>query len=311
MKYILILCIISLLCSIVECGNVDEETIDLFWNIFGHEKINKRYFSQYSRLLLVMGLEGSGHHALAAVVESCQDRNLCGTVQDLTHSIINHDARSNNVYGLFGAADSNKDYIEILEVLQELTEIAANADKKQPKLNYIALGSTPKSGMLSYPDFNGNYKTLDHPDAHVLAALSEAAGVDLRLLVIQRPAAEILRSTDSRGMASVVEPKVLIANAEAMYMQLKLLDRSFYRCVQYNELGSMKEKEMEELASFLHPTSFVPSAQNNKKMESIFPEMLSTIEYSNKTDEQLTPTLRYHQLLLQHRIDMINELCSK
>ncbi len=42
------------------------------------------------------------------------------------------------------------------------------------------LGFVTGSGMLSYPNYNGRQKSLDHPDIAILAALAEAVGIDLR-----------------------------------------------------------------------------------------------------------------------------------
>ena len=39
--------------------------------------------------------------------------------------------------------------------------------------------------MFSYPNCDGKFKSLDHPDIYQLAILAEKANIDLRVLVLQ------------------------------------------------------------------------------------------------------------------------------
>lgn len=63
-------------------------------------------------------------------------------------------------------------------------------------LYYMGLGGHKGSGMFSYPNYNGRFKSLDHPDIYQLGLLDEQAGMDYRVLVLQRNGLDILKSVD-------------------------------------------------------------------------------------------------------------------
>lgn len=169
--------------------------------------------------------------------------------------------------------------------------------------------------MMSYPNGPVEHKTLDRPDVHVLAALAEAAKLDIRFIVLLRGAAAVLHSTVDRRHFGALEPQILIANAESIYTQLQLISPAFYRCVQYENLVNidLEESQKADLIDFLHP-----KALNLRTFKNMLSQVRRTTHggTSNKhyKTQDLTPSevlnRKYHVQQLQARLNLISNLCS-
>ena len=234
--------------------------------------LEKKQSSELNRLIFIAGLEGTGHHGARAVFNVCVKKKLCKVDYPITDQIMRYDWKTDILHGLFGAADVNLNAVEAVNVLRSMRRTAGQGGSN---LNFLGLCYATRSGMLSYPNFNGKHKTLDHPDLHMIATLAEAAGLDFRVLVLQRDADEVLRSNSRRGYGGSLGPKVLIANAEALQAELALVDPRFFRCVQYRSLGVLSAEGRRQLADFLHPTLLQPQLMD---------EMLSKFKYTGNTD---------------------------
>jgi hypothetical protein len=197
-------------------------------------------------------------------------------------------------------------------------------------LFYLGLNNGRGGGMLSYPNFMAENKALDHPDIVPIVQIAEKVGLDFRVLVLQRSAAEILASTKSRDFAqnNHLEAKILVDNAAALYSQLKLIDRKFFYCVQYRDLGIIagNPDKKTHLLYFLHPM--------NLARDSLFDDMLDKVVYSNNTaplvttadsdhknkntdhtkkeglSDVLMSSEAHHVFQLEARLTLINQLCS-
>ena len=250
-----------------------------FFNLIDNSPVEKSVFSGCNRLVLVAGLEGTGHHGVSSMFKVCNDKGACVPEKDITRLIMHFDHEHKIVYGLFGAADVGKSGEQLRQLLEYMR---AAKDRPANNLMFLGLCFVRYSAMLSYPNYNGKNKALDHPDLHVLAAMSEAAGLDFRVLVLQRDADEVLRSTQKRGIGGSLEPKVLIANAEALQAELALVDPRFFRCVQYRSLGVLSAEGRRQLADFLHPTLLQPQLMD---------EMLREIKYTPGSSSEGTRAL--------------------
>eukprot|EP01034_Spumella_vulgaris_P026448 gene26448-33027_t len=298
--------------------------------------LRKTAFSNRSRLLFVAGLEGTGHHAVQAMFKVCNATKICEFDALITHHAMRFDGKAQSNHGLFGASDAvnnAKDAVVIEEAMRSL--VATPGDH----FYFLGLGFVPGSGMLSYPNFNGRHKSLDHPDAYTLALMAESAGLDFRVLVLQRDAADIIASTAKRGFGGALgaagEPKILIDNAAVLYSQLALLDPAFIHCVQYKTLGNLSAEARDEMVDFLHPVL----------MKSELAVMLKEVVYSRPTlpsgalsvlsgasnvgaisrtpprkpkvvvSAPLTPkqqeNLEYHIKQLSSRLALIDNVCKK
>ena len=150
-----------------------------------------------------------------------------------------------------------------------------------------------------------------------MAVLAEQAGIDFRVLVLQRNGLEILKSVDRRDFGQAEEePKILVDNAAALYAQLALLDRKFFHCLHYERLNNFTPKSKKELIDFLHP----------ENMKDIMTQMLTQIRPSKTTlaaansshllpDKSLNDThnshFDYYSFQLDARLALINDLCLK
>lgn len=177
--------------------------------------------------------------------------------------------------------------------------------------------------MMSYPNGPVAHKTLDHPDMHILAALAEAARLDVRFIVLLRGAEAVVHSTvDLRSFGSL-EPQILIANAEAIYAQLNLISPAFYMCLQYEKLVNvgLDERQRTELISFLHPTvlnmhnlhsmlSKVRKVSHNKSSSREWHARHGARNTSISSIKKPLTNRQYQVHQLQARLDLIGKLCT-
>jgi hypothetical protein len=273
-------------------------------------------------MVVVVGLEGTGHHAMKSIFSECMDSADAATVEsskakcavdDRLNSLLMHTYVGKPKLGLFFAEDAARGGELSTAVQASLRNISSHAENVlagNHRLYVAGLEFTSGGGMLSYPNFGGPSKTLNHPDAFLLAALAENAGLDLRVLVLSRNTADVLRSVSSRNFGGEQEARILANNAESIYTQLSLLDRRFLMCVDYEELSSISSNRTrkDELAKFLHPV-VVPRYVD---------KMLSRFVPSNKSSNRpplsrpnLTSNAALAELQLEARVLKIRELCPR
>lgn len=290
------------------------------------ERIPKTMRQGRSRLVFVAGLEGTGHHAWTDMFKECINSNKCEVEANLTSTLMRFDHVKHIVHGLFGAVDSRKNADQLHKVMESMQALAA---RPGDHLYLIGLCFVHLSAMMSYPNYNGMNKPLDHPDISVLAAIAEWAGLDFRVIVLQRDAEEILNSTARRSIGGNEEPKVLVDNAAALYAQMQLIDRKFYHCVQYRKLGHLNQSKKDKLVDFLHPTLLTP----------IMDKMLTKVKYSGNKSRLTLPSFsrqgsggsargsldpqenevskvvelsrKYHVWQLAQRLHLIDQLCQQ
>lgn len=91
-------------------------------------------------------------------------------------------------------------------------------------------------GMMSYPNFGGSLKPIRHPDVALLAQLAEAAGVDLRVVVIIRDPVKVMVSTTvNRHFNSfALQVRILRDNQMVLLQQLREIDPQFRVCHNYD-----------------------------------------------------------------------------
>jgi hypothetical protein len=148
------------------------------------------------RVVFVVGLEGSGHHMLRALVKKCTETGLKLCKHELLVSRLLFRHQHGKYNGLFGAEAYGKHGNLLLQLYKRLVQLAEDENSRQ--LLFLNTHDDEESGMLSYSNFDGPYRDLHNPDIHVLSAVADAAGIDLRLLVLQRSALELWRSFHSR-----------------------------------------------------------------------------------------------------------------
>lgn len=183
--------------------------------------LKKTVFSDRTRLLVVAGLEGTGHHAISAMFQVCSRKQppLCEIEKSVSIKAMTYYVGQKLTRGLFGAGDT---IISLQNAIAMKASLEAAVNRSGDHLYFVGLGGHKGSGMFSYPNYNGRFKSLDHPDIYQLGLLAEQAGMDYRVLVLQRNGLDILKSVDRRNFGTKVdeEPKILIDNAAALHAQV-------------------------------------------------------------------------------------------
>lgn len=260
-------------------NTIDYTNPNLRGSAFVESKIRKTSFSNKNRLIIIAGLEGTGHHALTTMFDICINITTpinssyigrCLPVPELSNTLMFNNITTRN--GLFFSNDAKKAGV----YLRKVKEIMASLNIKKehdnlPTLYILGCDHPTTSGMLSYPNFGDPQKSLNHPDVAVLARLAELVKIDFRIIVLQRSADNILMSTKNRRFGGPKEGRTLSDNAAALYSQLKLLDPKFFHCIQYQELSVLSENKKNELIDFTHPL-----------LQSILPQMLETVRYKSE-----------------------------
>eukprot|EP01033_Poteriospumella_lacustris_P006265 gene6265-4500_t len=217
--------------------NMDISSLTMLTQSSFHVK--KTVFSNYTRLLFVAGIEGSGHHAIKDAMSSCFERGLCKKTpisKDLSHL---HDAS----HGLAGAFDTLFHDDEIENVYGHLRELAYYSQSPEAKI--VSPMDPLPFPPSPYPSGHPFY--LDH-------TLAEAAGVDIRILLLNRRAKDALYSTERRGFGNGIQPPTLVGAANALLNQMRNLDPQFYLCLDYEDLASYYDtKSLINIGKHLHP----------------------------------------------------------
>merc|ERR1712190_303359 len=122
------------------------------------------------------------------------DAVACHVPQKLQRMLYN-----NKSYGLFNSwTSTEKQWYDLRQAaIQQLREEKHQWEGKGGTLlvlnvaEYVGL-----VGEMSYPNYiHGPERSLRKPDVHLLASLCEEAGIDLRILVLNRQANQIYHST--------------------------------------------------------------------------------------------------------------------
>jgi hypothetical protein len=184
------------------------------------------------------------------------------------------------------------------------------------------LGHPRLTGMHSYPNFGGLYKALNYPDIASLAQLAENAQADLRVIVLQRKAKDILKSTLVRGFGEI-EPKILNNCASALFTQLKLVDHRFVMCVQYEDFYSdtidhsiwlqfihqnFTTKFNNEI---LHIAKEYRSSHEEYDLNNFTWDQLHLPDYSKYENFNVSAMLDYYSQQLHARLQLIHTYCEQ
>ena len=139
------------------------------------------------RFVFVAGLEGSGHHAIHSIYSQCVSLGgPCAVNEEIMSYLYSGYSEPEGVFVYGGATNQSSSELRTLrkKFVTEITKEAAS--HANPTVIFLNAGEQlPRTGMMSYPNFGGDEKSLHHPDVRELALLCEEAGVDLRILVLQ------------------------------------------------------------------------------------------------------------------------------
>ena len=220
--------------------------------------------------LLSQGLEGTGHHAISDMVNICMHAppgRSCSPDRDLTLNLMHEGSRKGGLFYAEAAGITRQIVPPILNRMEVLSK------QTQSHLYFVGLGKVAGAGMLSYPNYAGSNKELNHPDAYSLALMAEIQKLDFRVLVLQRDPRDIIASVKRRNFGGLSEIRILTQNADDLYTQLSMMSPSFYRCIQYEHLNILNDHQKNEFSNFLHP-EVIPS---------VLDAMLGRLHYKDDT----------------------------
>ncbi|KAL3932426.1 MAG: hypothetical protein SGPRY_000712 [Prymnesium sp.] len=224
-----------------------------------------------TRFVFVAGLEGTGHHAVGAMWRACGA--ICTHDQQLTSMLWNgkEQAKSAMLVGTVVAEDvSARDVAEDYEhrrkaFISRLRLVRRKHPGKLVLLNCFKTDLIVQTGEMSYPNFGGEDRPIHNPNLIVIAELAALAGVELRILVLDRPARELLISTSvHRKFGSIPRQAAILATSAAVLAaQLGQVDVALYQCVPYRQLGDRdwwsqrrdgKTALQQSISVWLHPS---------------------------------------------------------
>eukprot|EP00752_Nemacystus_decipiens_P008517 g7606.t1 len=244
--------------------------------------VAKRTVSSKMRIVFLVGLEGTGHHYLADVLE-----NICKTAEVPCPKVC---GVAKALYPGVSIPKSAGDYERARRSLrQELETLATFEEEQLPegKATMAGFGACRfQAGMMSYPNFNGIEKTLQYVDFRLLAEEAERAGVDVRFVFLTRSARNILVSDtehNNYGGSFMRESRILLNNAAVVESIFRELDPGFTTCFRYEDMS--ESSQAARVARFIAPTEYVAQRLEKKMLENVRPR--------SPTEQQDPNQLRY------------------
>ena len=205
--------------------------------------VTKKVVSSNIRFVFFAGLEGTGHHFWKEMLR----RLSISHSADLSQELFNR----RHGPGLFSSSDEQIREASAEHVVELMSEMQKNLSSV-PGCNVVALnvgGITHPSGMMSYPNFGGRDRMLQNPDMFTLAKLAEAAGIDLRIVLLTRHPASLVQSELDRSYEKDLSHAVRKVSMTLALLseQLDLLDPSYVSCWTYED----PEARISHLLSFM------------------------------------------------------------
>lgn len=143
----------------------------------------KSIFSSKLRLVLAVGLEGTGHNYFCQVDDHLFDNN-----PGLTRLPSNDYLNIARFHIRSGMGDDVKHYRTALASAKAQMRLLEQAEEVLPSPGTVMI----IHGKYSYPDNFGANKALMYLDLRLLAEVAEEEGVDFRVVYLRRPVKDIL-----------------------------------------------------------------------------------------------------------------------
>jgi hypothetical protein len=285
----------------------------------------KSHNSSQARVVFVAGMEGTGHHMFRAIFEKCVALRpaLCEFDKELPQLLFKATVDSSSISpgkgimeikhrgalknarrysGLFGVSAYDAHSNILNAVFSRMKEIASSASSGK-KLVILNTQDDDKAGVLSYPNYDGLHRSVHNPDLHVLACVAEAAGVDFRVVVLQR-SAEAAYASFHRRFHVEASLMGIVTSANVLYAQLTQIAPDFYHCVSYDDMGALRSRDKDALATFLHPA--LRGGLMNAMLGEVVTRKSGRLEASAEN-----ASVAYHLVRYQSILDKISGLCRK
>ncbi|CAM9772841.1 unnamed protein product [Ectocarpus fasciculatus] len=276
--------------------------------------VEKKAASSRMRVVFLVGLEGTGHHYLADVLDDvCKAPKVRCPKMCVMAKVLYPDLslpKSRNAYW-----EARKRLREEMEKLAAFPEESLAEDES----TVVSFGACRHqgTGMMSYPNFNGNEKAIQYVDFRLVAEEAERAGVDMRFVYLARSAEDILASDSEHnnyGGSYIRESRILLNNLAVVHSTFQEMDPAFTTCFRYGEMANPAQAS--RVAGFLAP--------NNHTAENLAGQILSHVKTKKKSGGKGGKRRRHLEYLegmdrpkalvvtrLQQRLDMVEkDVCS-
>lgn len=149
--------------------------------------VQKSVFSSKMRMILPVGIEGTGHHVMnEALTGMCElGTVVCPVACDVNRAL----------YQYMGTPKDELHYKVGLKKLQDAMEALVLTANGLNDGTVLAIFGKCAFRTMSFPSFGGPDKPLQHVDLTILAREAENVGIDLRFIYLGRSAKNILVST--------------------------------------------------------------------------------------------------------------------
>lgn len=199
-------------------------------------RVNKTVFSSTLRFVYAAGLEHTGHHLWHNGIFPFLDPEYGkGYSNPVFKELIKHEKRHLNNTAVRIAELSERFQEYYAERTAHLDrEIERNLSVQRSRNESLADDRVAGIMSCSYPCLGA----LIRPDVRISAAAAEAAGVDLRIILMTRSPRKIVHDAQAVyfvGGRPVSRICVLNTACAALKLQISMLDPKFYLCLPYDE----------------------------------------------------------------------------
>ena len=262
--------------------------------------VEKKVFSDNTRLVFPAGIEGTGHHYFMSiwdVLDPSIKKPFPFSMYRIDYSMSSNIENYNNV------VEESK---HNMNVLYDETILDS------PKLVY-------PHKTYSYPSDHGKDKAFQCPDLRPIAEDAEESGIDLRIIYLKRSAKDsIISNTDHRqfhmhlGIEEESEEerfmryiRILFTSIAVLHSQLLEIDPKFIVCHDFNIINDVDQ--MGKIANFISPNEEIA----NDIISINTDDLKKKNQKKPKLEVDFEPIIEKNMLLidrLQKKLDSIEEM---
>jgi len=204
----------------------------------------KMAYSNKTRFVFIVGLEGTGHHLWKPIWEACSLNSICLQPPTIPGFKLSDKAMKGGLNGVMISKPQVEGIVNVF--LNNINKVISDQPKTYVLNTWGHSDWSAGGGQMSYPSFMPSCRDLSIPDVRLMAELFETVGIDFRLLVVRRDPLDVLISTTvHRHFGTAIENGALYAKVIERSMigeQLARLDSAFYECLVYEDLNAIPEK---------------------------------------------------------------------
>lgn len=241
----------------------------------------------WPRLFFLAGLEGTGHHLVCQALEPRCEK------EDAPHdqSCFWFAKKLEDVVKAHILTNAKEAAMTSLRIRERLKTIVEDNGSRMSLFHFQCNERLDGGGFkCSYPDAglatelksHLEGKVDSHLDLSFLAEACEAAGIDLRIVLVTRDPVDSVYSTALHRFFGSVEQetRILLSNLQILSTQLDAIDPKFFCSIDYDDLVDSPRETSEHIAKFIGLTS---NHMSDSFASKVFP---------NRTRREVDPFIR-------------------